>query len=75
MSALSRSLLIIICLTFSSCQTTDSGDTTVDLNPVVGLIGMAVDGDDKDDYEHFFENDDDCECRDKSNSGIRISFD
>ena len=68
-------ILMCIAIVSPGCQTTDSGETTVDLNPVVGLIGMAVDGDDKDDYEHFFENDDDCECRDKSKSGIRISFD
>lgn len=54
--------LWILCI--SGCQTTDDGKTTLNLNPVIGLAGMAVDGDDRDDYEKFFK-DDDCRCRKK----------
>ena len=37
-------------------------DDTVNLAPVVGLIGMAVDGDDKDDYEDMVHGNS-CKCR------------
>ena len=46
----------------SGCTTTSSCDNdSVSIGPLIGLLGMAVDGDDKDDYEHFFE-DDCCKC-------------
>lgn len=65
--------LLLSCLSvLLACGCTVSGpkdstcekSTTVNLGPLIGLIGMAVDGDDKDDYEHFFEDDQQCcNCR------------
>lgn len=47
--------------TVSSSSHRDDETTTLNLGPIIGLIGWAVDGDDKDDYEHFFH-DDHCHC-------------
>lgn len=63
-------LLVVVLLATSlvGCRITpkDSSESesssVLNLNPLIGLIGMAVDGDDKDDYEHFFHGDDCC-CR------------
>ena len=41
----------------------DCKSSSVDLGTVIGLVGLAVDGDDKDDYDKFFDDDDDCRCR------------
>lgn len=46
-----RGLILLMCLALS----------TTGCAAVVGLIGMAVDGDDKDDYEHLLHGDD-CHC-------------
>ena len=48
--------------TISRCKSKESESTSLNLGPLIGLIGMAVDGDDKDDYEHFFHSDDCCCC-------------
>lgn len=61
LSCLSASILSG-CTVSGSKDATCEGDTTINLNPLIGLIGMAVDGDDKDDYEHFFD-DRHCKCR------------
>lgn len=50
------------CAVSSSSKNCETESTTLDIGPMIGLFGMAVDGDDKDDYEHFFDNDD-CKCR------------
>ena len=58
---------IAIALSLTGCTVTSGSrqceheDDSVSIGPLIGLIGMAVDGDDKDDYEHFFH--DDCKCR------------
>ena len=49
------------CTVSSGSKDSSTKSTTLDLGPMIGLIGMAVDGDDKDDYEHFFH--DGCKCR------------
>ena len=55
--------LLLLSLLFAGCSTSPDGkSTTLNIGPIIGLIGMAVDGDDKDDYEKFFH-DDDCCCR------------
>lgn len=59
-----RAAFIAIALitgSLTGCATTESGTTTFPLGSIIGLFGMAVDGDDKDDYEHWFDSDDDCE--------------
>ena len=60
-----RRLLTLAVLTamLSGCATTSSSceNDSVNIGPLIGLLGMAVDGDDKDDYEYFFE-DDCCKC-------------
>lgn len=55
--------LLLVALT-SGCATSRHShhdDDSADFSPLIGLIGLAVDGDDKDDYDHFFD-DDDCRC-------------
>ena len=37
-------------------------DDSLDITPVIGLLGMAIDGDDKDDYEHMVHGRS-CKCR------------
>lgn len=54
-------VLILTGCTVSGSKESTETSTTLDIGPIIGLIGMAVDGDDKDDYEHFFDND--CKCR------------
>ncbi|MHC4876434.1 MAG: hypothetical protein ACYTGL_08035 [Planctomycetota bacterium] len=49
------------CTVTSGSKQCETEDDSVNIGPLIGLIGMAVDGDDKDDYEHFF--DDGCKCR------------
>ena len=44
----------------SSASDDSSASYSVDLGAIYGLVGMAVDGDDKDDYEKFLNDDDDC---------------
>ena len=66
-----RQLLLSCLAALLSCGCTVSGskDTSckdknsVNIGPLIGLIGMAVDGDDKDDYEHFFDDHDQCKCK------------
>jgi hypothetical protein len=56
----------VIVVSLTGCSVTSGHkheceeNKSINLNPIIGLFGMAVDGDDKDDYEHFFENDDKC---------------
>ncbi len=58
---------IFVALSLTGCTVTsgskqcDTEDDSLNIGPLIGLFGMAVDGDDKDDYEHFF--DDGCSCR------------
>jgi hypothetical protein len=58
---------IAVALSLAGCTVTSGSrqcehdDDSVSIGPLIGLIGMAVDGDDKDDYEHFFDNS--CKCR------------
>lgn len=60
-SVLLAALLLSGCTVSRSSQRDDES-YSLNLGPIIGLIGMAVDGDDKDDYEHFFH-DDCCKCR------------
>lgn len=56
--------VVTVCLSgcaTSSCSKKCEKDDSINIGPLIGLIGMAVDGDDKDDYEHFFH-DDKCKC-------------
>lgn len=54
----------LLAASLSGCATTSSCDNdSVSIGPLIGLIGIAVDGDDKDDYEHFFEDDCCSKCR------------
>lgn len=53
-------LLLVTTLGLAGCKTNAAGDQSISLDPIIGLIGMAVDGDDKDDYEHFLS--DKCDC-------------
>ena len=57
---------VVLSLCLSGCATSSSSkrceDDSVNIGPLIGLFGMAVDADDKDDYEHFFD-DDKCKCR------------
>jgi hypothetical protein len=49
----------------TGCITTNSdGDerATFNLGWLIGAIGMAVDGDDRDDYERWFRDECDCDC-------------
>lgn len=65
--------LLLSCLAASFfCGCTVSGskgatcekDKSVNIGPLIGLVGMAVDGDDKDDYEHFFDDHShSCKCK------------
>ena len=64
-------LIAAAVLASTGCATTDSGETSISLGPIIGLFGMAVDGDDKDDYQHWLD-DDDCDCDDSG--GLRLSF-
>lgn len=56
---------VVLAVSLSGCATTGSSshrhDNSVSISPLIGLFGMAVDGDDKDDYEKFFD-DDGCKC-------------
>jgi len=78
---LNKLVLCLVALSlFSGCVVSgsksssndDSESSSVNIGPLIGLLGMAVDGDDKDDHEHFFDDNDDCRCRDKG--GLRLSF-
>ena len=40
----------------------DDGSSTLNLGWLIGGFAMAVDGDDRDDHQHWFD-DDDCECK------------
>lgn len=55
------------CTASSGCrkETCKDDDKSVSLNPIIGLFGMAVDGDDKDDYEHLVNDDENCKCKHK----------
>ena len=55
-------LVMSLGCTVSRSSTREEESTRLNLGPLIGLIGMAVDGDDKDDYEHFFHGEDCC-CR------------
>ncbi len=65
--------LLLSCLAASVfCGFTASGskdatcekDNSINIGPLIGLVGMAVDGDDKDDYEHFFDDHSHtCKCK------------
>jgi hypothetical protein len=54
MSCLAASILCG-CTVSGSKDATCEKDTSFNIGPLIGLVGMAVDGDDKDDYEHFFD--------------------
>ena len=62
-----RLLAALLCVAATGCITVgdsdDSDRTTFNLGWLIGGIGMAVDGDDRDDHIHWFEDDDDCKCR------------
>tara|TARA_R110002072_G_scaffold155657_2_gene306063 strand:+ start:112952 stop:113176 length:225 start_codon:yes stop_codon:yes gene_type:complete len=67
-----RHLLLSCLATVFLCGCTVSGSkdancekkSTLNIGPLVGLVGMAVDGDDKDDYEHFFDDHNHrCKCK------------
>ncbi len=62
-------LVVGLCFLFTGCKTTN-GEKTLPLAPIIGLFGMAVDGDDKDDYQRFFKNDD----RDDDDDGLTLTF-
>lgn len=51
----------LILLSLVGCRVNSDGNHEIMLNPLIGLIGMAVDGDDKDDYASYMEADC-CEC-------------
>ena len=65
--------LLLSCLAasvFCGCTVSWSKDATcekdksVNIGPLIGLVGMAVDGDDKDYYEHFFDDHNHrCKCK------------
>jgi hypothetical protein len=50
------------CATSSSKRCCEHENDSVDIGPLIGLIGMAVDGDDKDDYEDLVHGNS-CKCR------------
>lgn len=50
------------CVSSSSSHRCEQDDNSVDLGPLIGLFGMAVDGDDKDDYEDLVHGKS-CRCR------------
>lgn len=54
--------LLCGCTVSGSKDATCEKDKSVNIGPLIGLVGMAVDGDDKDDYEHFFD-DHKCNCK------------
>ena len=63
-SGLAASLLCGCTVSGSSKKTACEKDDSVNIGPLIGLIGMAVDGDDKDDYEHFFDDHKhSCKCK------------
>jgi hypothetical protein len=63
LSCLAASLLCG-CTVSGSKDSTCEKDTSVNIGPLIGLVGMAVDGDDKDDYEHFFDDHKhSCKCK------------
>ncbi len=64
-------LAALAMLSITGCTTTESGNTSISLGPIIGLFGMAVDGDDKDDYQKWLD-DDDCDC--DHNRGLTLSF-
>ncbi|MFT4560162.1 MAG: hypothetical protein ACKVHE_35220 [Planctomycetales bacterium] len=62
LSCLAASILCGCTVSSSSKDTTCEKKTSFNISPLIGLVGMAVDGDDKDDYEHFFD-DHKCNCK------------
>lgn len=52
-------LVISMALAVTGCKTNAAGEQSISLGPLIGLFGMAVDGDDKVDYEHLLN---DCDC-------------
>ena len=55
------------CMSSSGCreETCKDNHKSISLNPFIGLIGIAADGDDKDDYEHLVNDDKNCKCKHK----------
>jgi len=64
LSCLAASILCGCTVSSSSKDTTCEKETSLNIGPLIGLVGMAVDGDDKDDYEHFFhDHKHSCKCK------------
>jgi hypothetical protein len=59
-------LIAVLLLVSTGCITTgadeDARSWTFNLGWLIGGVGMAVDGDDRDDHTGWFD-DDECECR------------
>ncbi len=60
-NGIARVVVLAALSALAGCRVNANGDRGLLFNPLIGLIGMAVDGDDKDDYASYLK-DDCCDC-------------